>query len=622
MKEALNWPWKTFAADPIQSAAPGKNRRRESRFKVRGEPAVTLSHGGRTFKANLTDISSKGAGVRIPSIGKDLELDPGDRMDIRFDDSGGQAGYPVLLVWMEIHEGVVRMGARCAPEDSDAAARFEQLDMDQVRIDPAWATRLPPNLAVRRQVLPFALYEGKVHIACTNPQDAAVMKAVERHLRRPIHAERAEPESLRRALTRVYGDAHLNENNKAFASGRRGLQDFGTLTEDLDADSAVDICNELLHAAVLRRASDIHIDPERDDVALRFRIDGVLEKYGRLPVEVHAGVLSRFKVLSAMDIAEKRAPQDGGFTHRYGGASQNIDIRTATLPTKYGERMTLRLLALQTETLTLERLGMNDEHLTLFEECIGKPHGLIIITGPTGSGKTTTLYAALRRIIKSRELNVITVEDPIEYNIPGVAQVEVDSADKVSFHRALRSLLRHDPDVVMIGEIRDRETADVAIKAALTGHLVFSTLHTNSAAGAITRLADMGVERYLIGATLRLVVAQRLVRSLCQRCSGARTLTQAEAGLLHLDSTENLQVHDGKGCLYCGDTGYVGRTGLYEMIPVDEQWARRIAQGSEKAELMEMMRAQNLKTLVEDAGGKALTGITSVSEVLNAVSAW
>jgi len=553
---------------------------------------MTISHGGRTFKAILTDISSTGAGVRIMPNNEELELNPGDRMDIRFDASEGQDEHPVRLVWMEVQEGFFRIGAECILEDSHVTARFEPLDMDQVRIDPAWATRLPPNLAVRRQVLPFALYEGKVHVACMNPQDAAVMKAVERHLQRPIRAERAEPESLRRALARVYGDAHLNENGKIFASRRQGLQDFNSLTEELDADSAVDICNELLHAAVLRSASDIHIDPERDDVALRFRIDGVLEKYCRLPVEVHAGVLSRFKVLSGMDIAEKRAPQD------------------------------LRLLALQTETLTLERLGMNEEHLALFEECIGKPHGLIIITGPTGSGKTTTLYAALRRIIKRRELNVITVEDPIEYNIPGVAQVEVDAADKVSFHRALRSLLRHDPDVVMIGEIRDRETADVAIKAALTGHLVFSTLHTNSAAGAITRLADMGVERYLIGATLRLVVAQRLVRSLCRRCREVRMLTQAEAGLLHFDSTENRPVHDGVGCLYCGGTGYVGRTGLYEMIPVDEQWARRIAQGSEKAELMEMMRAQNMKTLVEDAGGKALTGITSVSEVLKAVSAW
>ena len=244
------------------------------------------------------------------------------------------------------------------------------------------------------------------------------------------------------------------------------------------------------------------------------------------------------------------SPQDGGFTHRFGQSDQSIDVRLASLPTKYGERMTVRLLALQTESLTLERLGMSERDLVCFSEAIEKPHGLILLTGPTGSGKTTTLYAALRRLIGGRELNVITIEDPIEYGISGVAQVEVDTADKVTFGKALRSVLRHDPDVVMIGEIRDAETADVAIKAALTGHLVFSTLHTNSAPSVVTRLVDMGVERYLIAATLRLAVAQRLVRRLCARCRRERELLPSEAAALGNPAAAGAAVYEPAGCLY------------------------------------------------------------------------
>lgn len=289
---------------------------------------------------------------------------------------------------------------------------------------------------------------------------------------------------------------------------------------ELDPNDAVALCDELLFAALVREASDIHIDPCPENVMVRLRVDGELEKYRTLPSTVLNGLISRFKVLSGMDIAEKRAPQDGGFTHRFGAAAMKIDIRVATLPTKHGERMTLRLLATQTETLTIERLGMMAHDQTIFEQMVSLPHGMILLTGPTGSGKTTTLYAALRKLIAAQVGNIITIEDPIEYAIPGVAQVEVDTADKVSFSRALRSVLRHDPDVVMIGEIRDFETADVAIKASLTGHLVFSTLHTNSAAGVVTRLADMGVQRYLIAATLRLAVSQRLVRKLCGRWDG------------------------------------------------------------------------------------------------------
>lgn len=491
------------------------------------------------------------------------------------------------------------------------------LDMDQVRIDPACALKVPAALAIRRQVLPFALVDGRVYVACLDPDDRTTLDAVERALRRPICAQRAEAASLRRALGRIFG-AGSPTGQGAAGTRPRSDADGG----DSDAEGAVALCDELMHAALVRQASDIHIDPMENEVLVRLRVDGELERYRTFPPALLSGVISRFKVLGGMDIAEKRAPQDGRFTHRFGPTNQTVDIRLASLPTKHGERLTVRLLALGTESLTLERLGMSEGDLECFRAAIDKPHGLILLTGPTGSGKTTTLYAALRRLIGQQELNVLTVEDPIEYAIAGVAQVEVDSADKVTFGKALRSILRHDPDVVMIGEIRDRETADIAIKAALTGHLVLSTLHTNSATSAVTRLADMGVERFLIAATLRLVVAQRLVRRLCPRCRRERAIEPGEALALGLAGDAAATVYDAAGCMYCADRGFVGRVGLFEMLPVDESLSRMIADGADEGALVAELRRRGVPRLVDDALQKAADGVATVDEVLMAVTLW
>ncbi|HEX4132436.1 MAG TPA: GspE/PulE family protein [Pirellulales bacterium] len=513
-------------------------------------------------------------------------------------------------------------------EESQAhvAAEPALLNMDQVKVDPAWALRVPAALAVRRQVLPFAFIDGRVHVACADTTDATALQAVERFVGNPVSAEAADPVSLKRVLNRVFGRSAGGRSDGRGGDSRVGdgpvritdLRKAG----DPDSSDAVALCDELLYAALVREASDIHIDAAQDHVLVRLRVDGVLETYRKLPQAVLTGLVSRFKVLGGMDIAEKRAPQDGRFTHQFGSGGQSIDIRVASLPTKHGERMTLRLLALQTESLTVERLGMRPCDLDLFERAIARPHGMILLTGPTGSGKTTTLYAALRRLIHQRGGNIITIEDPIEYNIPGVAQVEVDSADKISFGRALRSTLRHDPDIVMIGEIRDQETADVAIKASLTGHLVFSTLHTNSAASVVTRLADMGVERFLIGATMRLAVAQRLVRRLCVHCRRPRPLATDEAAALNRVAQAGVTVYDPVGCLYCANRGYVGRLGLFELFATDEELSGRIAQGCNEAALIEAARSRGIGTLVDDAFEKLLTGETSVPEVLATVTAW
>lgn len=492
------------------------------------------------------------------------------------------------------------------------------LDLDQVRIDPAWALRIPARLAIRRRVLPFAAMEGRVHVACANGNDLAALQAVQRFVRLPVHAEVVDAASLERAINRVYGDP-----SKAMSGAERVRSiDIDAAPTDFEADDAVGLCEELMHAALLRRASDIHIDPDREGVQIRFRVDGELERYRRLPAKAHAGLVSRFKVVSGMDIAEKRAPQDGRFTHTFGPTGQRIDVRVASLPTTYGERMTLRLLAVQTDTLTLEKLGMVDRDLEIFQRALDRPHGLILNTGPTGSGKSTSLYAGIRRLIGREDLNIVTVEDPVEYDIHGVAQVEVDSADKVSFSKALRSILRHDPDVVMIGEIRDEETAGIAIKASLTGHLVLSTLHTNTAASAITRLIDMGVEPYLLAATLRLAVAQRLVRSLCTRCAKRRPITCAEAAAFRMPSLTDQQCAEAVGCVYCASRGYSGRLGLFEMLEITEEAGTLITKRATEGEIIAHARSAGVPSLLEDGVAKILAGRTTIDEVLRAVTAY
>ncbi len=480
------------------------------------------------------------------------------------------------------------------------------VDIDKVKIDPAWALRIPVSLALRRMVLPFAALEGKVYVACADPGDMASMEAVQRYTQRQPVPVRVERDALQRVLTRVYGDG----------SGSQPVlrSDPSALT----ADDAVALADEIIRAAILRQASDIHIDPEREALRVRLRVDGVLENYHRLPSSIQPALCSRIKVLSGMDIAERRAPQDGAFTYRFGltELAQAIDIRVASLPTKHGERLTLRLLAAQDSRLTLDGLGMSPEDLAMVERVLAQPHGLLLLTGPTGSGKSTTLYAAIQRLMAKSALNILTIEDPIEYEIAGVGQAEVDSADKVSFRKALRSLLRHDPDVIMIGEIRDTDSLDIAIKASLTGHLVLSTLHTNDATSVVPRLLDMGVQPHLISATLRLSVAQRLVRRLCLHCREPRALTEAAALAIGNQALAGQTVYEPKGCLYCAGRGFAGRMGLFECAANDGEIASLIAGGCSHADLVAALKRKGFRTLLDDAAAKVLAGLTTVEEVL------
>ncbi|MEM0969114.1 MAG: GspE/PulE family protein, partial [Verrucomicrobiota bacterium] len=375
---------------------------------------------------------------------------------------------------------------------------------------------------------------------------------------------------------------------------------------------------------IVRKASDIHFKVRRGgDVQVRLRVDGVLSDDVILPASVRLAVFNRIKVLSGLDISEKRASQDGSFRFEPDGALPTIEVRVATIPARHGERLTLRLLTREEGLLTLSGLGFQESHRELFERAITLSHGMILLTGPTGSGKSTTLYAGLKYLLARKSVNAMTVEDPIEYEIEEVTQTEVDAKrEKVSFASSLRSILRHDPDVVMLGEIRDRETAELAVRAALTGHLVLSTLHTNAAINAVTRLVDLGVDRFLVASVLRLVAAQRLVRRLCPACSQPDSLTDAEARGLRQPDLAGKPCRRASGCLQCAGLGYAGRTGLFEVVPIGAEEAEivggRSGTSSVESELSRRCQEAGHSSLAANGTEKVLMGETTVEEVLKA----
>jgi type IV pilus assembly protein PilB len=386
---------------------------------------------------------------------------------------------------------------------------------------------------------------------------------------------------------------------------------------DLDPNGvdAVALLDELMREAVGRRASDVHLEPLGTELRVRYRVDGHLQvRRPALRAEVANPLLSRVKVLAGLDIAEKREPQDGGFAWRSSPEARPVDLRVATAPTRHGERATIRLLGLDTESLTLATLGFEEERLHALRAVIQRPHGMILLTGPTGSGKTTTLYALLRELNRP-DVNILTVEDPIEYSIGGVNQVQVDQVGKVSFANVLRSLLRHDPDVLMVGEVRDAETADLAMKAAMTGHLVLSTVHTNSACGAVTRLVDLGVQPFLVGSTLSAVIAQRLVRRLCPACKKERPATPAEAALLRRSLAT---VFDRTGCPACYGTGYRGRLALFESLFMDRELGALVSRGINETDLQAEAVRRGVRLLRQDGIDRVERGLTTIDELVSA----
>lgn len=481
------------------------------------------------------------------------------------------------------------------------------------------AQRLPYAFAKRHGVLIGQIADDHIQILHREDFSPLILAEVKRATGRKLNLAPATDEQFAALLAQTYEQG--SDQAMAMMEGvgdELNLDELaGTLEpEDLmEADDdapIIRLINALLTEAIKVDASDIHIEPFETTMRVRFRVDGMLREILQPPSNIAPLVISRIKVMAKLDIAEKRLPQDGRISLRVAGRS--VDVRVSTLPSGHGERVVMRLLDKQAGRLDLEHLGMAKATSELFDTLLHKPHGIILVTGPTGSGKTTTLYAGLSRL-NEKSRNILTVEDPIEYYLDGIGQTQVNTKVDMTFARGLRSILRQDPDVVMIGEIRDLETASIAVQASLTGHLVLSTLHTNTAIGAITRLRDMGVEPFLLASSLVGVLAQRLVRNLCPDCKKAHTPSKSERELLEMKEADNSEIYSHVGCEKCNYQGYIGRSGLYELVPVDEKLLDMIHDG-EGEHAMEQYARTKTASLRQDGKRMVLKGITSLEEVI------
>lgn len=443
-----------------------------------------------------------------------------------------------------------------------------------------------------------------------------------RVLGKPLSCEAMPVEAFERRLSEIYSargiDADslaLNDEESDLASLAEGLPATADLLDAQDDAPMIQLINRVIAEAVKLKASDIHVEPYEKALSIRIRIDGVLREILSLPARVTAALVSRIKVMARLDIAERRIPQDGRISLALGG--KTVDVRVSTLPARFGERVVMRILDKDEARLDLDALGMPPETLSRLRKALQRPNGVILVTGPTGSGKTTTLYGALSEL-NDPSRNILTVEDPVEYAIDGVGQTQINPKVGMTFATGLRAILRQDPDIVMVGEIRDVETAEIAIQAALTGHLVLSTVHTNSAVGAVTRLRDMGAETFLLSSTIAAVVAQRLVRRLCPACKEPYNADGAERRLLEIDGTQPVQIYRAKGCGRCGGSGYEGRLGVYELVTVDDTLRRLIHDDASEEELTKQA-FRNADTLAQCGFQHVIAGKTSIEEVLRVV---
>jgi general secretion pathway protein E len=486
--------------------------------------------------------------------------------------------------------------------------------------DSRFRKRLPFSFAKRHGVVIEQIGDVDAMVAYKPGMTPATIVEIRRYLGMPIQFNEVNEAEFERRLSKAYE----NNSNDAMqmVEGLGDDMDLASLansvpeTEDLmeqeDDAPIIRLINALLTEAVKLNASDIHIETFEKRLVVRFRVDGVLREVVQPKRQLAPLLVSRIKVMAKLDIAEKRVPQDGRISIRVGG--REIDVRVSTMPSNAGERVVLRLLDKQAGRLNLTHLGMNPHDLARMTDIINKPHGIILVTGPTGSGKTTTLYAALSQL-NDHSRNILTVEDPIEYQLEGIGQTQVNTKVEMTFARGLRAMLRQDPDVVMVGEIRDKETAEIAVQASLTGHLVLSTLHTNTAIGAVTRLMDMGIESFLISSSLLGLLAQRLVRVLCKHCKTPYTPDDKECELFNFDKVNRPQLFHANGCEHCNNLGYSGRTGIYELVVIDEEM-RTLIHNNTGEQAMTRHARRFGPSIRDDGRRKILEGATTVEEVL------
>jgi len=528
-------------------------------------------------------------------------------------------------------EILVRM--RAVGEEDVLRALAIQLDLPFLaRIDPEsvpaeFAAKVPIHFAKQSGVLPLGRAGDAIRVAVADPLDTAAQDSVAMLLGAPVAPEVTPAAVVLDAINAVY-DRAADEHDKLMEdlededleSVAHELEEPTDLLDADDEAPIIRLVNSLMFRAVKERASDIHILPEERDISVRYRIDGVLREVIRPPKRFQASIASRIKIMGGLNIAEKRLPQDGRIRIKIAG--KDVDIRLSTVPTAHGERIVMRLLDKSNVILDLAELGFEQWQLKIMDGLVTRAHGIVLVTGPTGSGKTTTLYASLAKI-NAPDLNILTIEDPIEIPLRGVGQVQVNPKIELTFANGLRSFLRQDPDVIMVGEIRDLETAEIAIQASLTGHLVLSTVHTNDAAGAITRLVDMGVQPFLVASSLVGVLAQRLVRVLCPECKKPYVPTREERDQVGLSDDIWIQAGDPKtifkaqGCLACQNTGYLGRTGIYELMLVDDDVRQLVLKNVDSTTIKRAAVDRGMLTLLQHGAFKVAQGITTAAEVLS-----
>lgn len=536
---------------------------------------------------------------------------------------------------LKLGQYLVREGIVSGSQIADLISRQMKISKyypDHYPIDMSLTEILPLEYAQKHQAVPIAKTNYLLTLAMTDPMDIDALDAIEVYTNMEVEALICTYQEWNHLLGSLYGTystmGGMLENLEDMEIERSEEGDKGRSANDLEVKSLHDMAeeapvirlvNSILSQAVRDAASDVHISPEKDRVQVRFRVDGKLHEVPAPPKSMHLLIVSRLKILANMDISLSRIPQDGRFTIRMD--NKEINIRASTIPTIYGENMVLRLLDTSSGVFSLEELGMSATDIEKLESIIHRPYGMILSTGPTGSGKSTTLYSILKRI-NQPDINIITLEDPVEYRVSKIRQIQLNRKAGMTFASGLRSIMRQDPDVIMVGETRDAETASISVQASLTGHRVLSTVHTNDAAGAITRFIDMGVEPFLVSSVMLVSIAQRLVRKVCPYCQKPHDPPEAALKFWGLESMAHAQFVKGTGCFNCMDKGYKGRTGIFEVLVIDEMVQDMILKRCSAQEITrEAHKAGRLRTLKEDAAEKVVQGITTIDEAASAVMA-
>lgn len=520
--------------------------------------------------------------------------------------------------------GEIAVAEGLATEEEIVRALAKQLkipfiSLENIVVDPEVVKLIPETMAKNLRAIPLFKVEKSITVAMADPTDSEALKEIRFVTGCEVEPVVAKPDEIAQAIATYYGtETNLFDAIEGLTTNGLDAVDEAEEQDIVESQKlsqeapVVKLVNMIIERAISKRASDIHVEPRESSLSIRYRIDGVLREEIVIPRMLKAAVVSRLKILAKINIAERRVPQDGRFTVKTNG--KKIDLRVSTFPTVHGEKVVMRILERSGTTIPLEELGMNSEILRKFNQVLGLSHGIILVTGPTGSGKTTTLYAALNRI-NDAEKNIVTLEDPVESQIPGINQGHTNPVAGFTFASGLRAILRQDPDIIMVGETRDVETAEIAIQAALTGHLVFTTLHTNDALSSVVRLIDMGIEPFLVGSSVSAILAQRLVRKVCKKCA-----VEAEPVEIFVPETREVRrlEHLVKpvGCDKCNGTGYRGRIGLFELAVINDEMRRLIVRGGSYQDLVAEARKNGYRTMFEDGIDKVEAGVTTLEEVM------